>query len=220
MLIQKQVIQSTLEKNTVSLEVSGHIFFKDTPIKNAVVELVAHGPNGETLLNLGKTLSGPTGHFYFKNEVPLSFRGQDIGVHVCTYSTPSSFGKPFPIFFGAESFLFLPRQNSYDLGTIELPLAWSFCERPLLFSGKVKEKKNEDRVSSGKIAQLQTPNGYILAETPVSIDGSYHLYTYGDGRIPEYTKLLICICEKNKIFSSVEIFVDPFTHVYRHDIEI
>ncbi len=220
MLIQKQEKQSALEKLNVSLEISGHIFFENTPIKNAVIEFVTSGPNGETLLALGKTLSGPTGHFYFKKEVPLSLRGQDIGVHICTYSTPSSFGKPFPIFFGTERFVFLPRQNAYDLGAIQLPLSWSFCERPLLFSGKVKENRDTECISSGKIAQLQTPPGYILAETPVSIDGSYHLYTYGDGRLPEHTKLLICICEKNKVLSSVELYVDPFVHTYQQDLEI
>jgi len=220
MLILKQEKQLSAEKLTVSLEVSGNVLFKDTPIKNAVIELVVHGLNGETLLNLGKTLSGPTGHFYFKNDIPLSFRGRDIGIRICTYSTPSSFGKPFPIFFGAESFLFLPHQNTYDLGKIQLPLGWSFCERPLFFSGKVKEKNNEDGVSSGKIAQLQTSNGYILAQTPVSIDGSYHIYTYGDGRIPEYAKLVIGICDKGKVFSSAEVFVEPFTHAYERDVEI
>ncbi len=80
MLILKQEKQSSIEKLTVSLEVSGTVLFKDTPIKNSVIELVVHGLNGETLLNLGKTLSGPTGHFYFRNDIPLSFRGRDIGV--------------------------------------------------------------------------------------------------------------------------------------------
>lgn len=220
MLILKQEKQSSVEKLTANLEVSGTVLFKDAPIKNAVIELVVHGLNGETLLNLGKTLSGPTGHFYFRNDIPLSFRGRDIGVRICTYSTPSSFGKPFPIFFGAESFLFLPHQNTYELGKIQLPLGWSFCERPLFFCGRVKEKNNQDGVSSGKMAQLQTSNGYILAETPVSIDGSYHIYTYGDGRIPEYAKLLVCICDKGKTLSKTEVFADPFTNVYGKDIEI
>ncbi|MFA6378663.1 MAG: hypothetical protein WCX16_02645 [Candidatus Omnitrophota bacterium] len=220
MPILKQEQQATIEKLTVGLEVSGHVLFKDTPIKNAIIELIVHGLNGETLLNLGKTLSGPTGHFYFKSDIPLSFRGRDIGVRICAYSTPSSFGKPFPIFFGAESFLFLPHQNAYDLGKIQLPLGWSFCERPLFFSGKIKEKNNADGISSKKIAQLQTPNGYVLAETPVSIDGSYHIYTYGDGRIPEYAKLVICICQKDKTLSATELFVEPFTHAYEQDIEI
>jgi len=220
MLILKQEQQSSIEKLTVKLEVSGNILFKDIPIKNAVVELVIHGLNGETLLNLGKTLSGPTGHFYFTGNVPLSLRGRDVGIRICTYSTPSTFGKPFPIFFGAESFLLLPHQDSYDLGKIQLPLGWSFCERPLFFCGRVKDKNNEEGISSGKIAQLQTYAGYVLAETPVSIDGSYHIYTYGDGRIPEYAKLIICLCEKGKVLSSAEILADPFTHVYEHDVEI
>jgi hypothetical protein len=219
-LIQRNEKQTVAQKLTTSLEISGNILFTNIPIKNAVIELIVHGINGEVMLNVGKTLSGPTGHFYFKRDIPLPFRGQDIGIRVCVYSTPSAFGKPFPIFFGAETFLLLPSQRTYDLGNILLPLAWSFCERPLIFSGEITKKDHEEYILSGKTAQLQTPHGYVLAETPVSIDGTYQIYTYGDGRIPEYTKLMICILEKGKMCSSTKFFINPFTHVYKHDLEI
>jgi len=217
---KKLLIATPEEKLSVNLEISGSILFRNVPIKNALIEFIVHGVNGETLLNLGKTFTASNGHFYFSQKIPLSFRGQDVGVRVCVYSTPSVHGKPFPIFFGSESFLLSPCRNVYDLGGIYLQLAWSFCERPLFFVGKVLKKNHDESVLTGKIVQIRTPNGHVLAEAAISIDGSYHIYTYADGRVPEYTKILLCVVDKGRTLSELENFINPLDYIYETNIEI
>lgn len=215
---ENQLAAFVAKMMTVDLEVSGNILFENTPVRDAVVEFVVRGTNGETLLALGKTLTGVNGHFYFKDRVPASCRGNYVGVRICAYSTPSSFGKPFPIFFGVETFAFSPQQNTYLLGDIRLPLTWSFCERPLFFLGKVVQKGRDESLFTGKKVQWQMPSGYILAETLVGIDGSYHLYTYGDGRLPDSVTTLLCIKDNDKTLQRVEVPLSPSQYVYTQNI--
>ncbi len=217
---KKLLTTSSEEKMSVDLEISGQILFRNVPIKNALIEFVVHGANGETLLNLGKTFTASNGHFFFSQKIPLSYRGQDIGVRICVYSTPSIHGKPFPIFFGSESFLLSPCRNTYDLGGIYLQLAWSFCERPLFFVGKVFKRNHDESVLTGKVVQVRTPNGHVIAEAPISIDGSYHIYTYADGRLPEYTKVMLCVIDKGRTLKEVENLIDPLEYIYEASLEI
>lgn len=202
----------------VPVVIRGNVLFEGTPLKNAVVEFNCEGANGQALYQLGKAYTALNGHFYIRKKVPLGSIGKQIGARVCIYSTPRPNVKPFPIFFGTKSFSFMSQQKDYDLLDINLRLGLSFCERPLIFKGQIISTHDNEFLFTQQTVKLFKQDGTILSETPVDIDGSYCIYTYGDGVMSMREELIIEVSSGHRA-AITNILVEPDVHVYQKDIE-
>jgi len=212
--------QSPLPETGVKIPVviHGNVFFEGTPLKNAVLEFNCEGAHGQTLYHLGKAYTALNGHFYTRERISLDAVGRQIGARICVYSTPGPNSKPFPIFFGSKNFSLAPQQKDYDLLDINLHLGLSFCERPLVFKGQIISSHDNEFLFTQQTVKLFKQNGTILSSTPVDIDGTYCIYTYGDGVIGMREELIIEVASGHRATID-NVFVEPDIHVYQKDIK-
>ncbi|MDP8266532.1 MAG: hypothetical protein P9M07_06255 [Candidatus Aceula meridiana] len=210
--------QLSEERTKLPVIIHGNILFENIPLKNAVIEFNYEGTHGQTLYRIGKTYTGLNGHFYAQEKISQNAIAKQIGARICIYSTPGPNAKPFPIFFGSKNFAFVPEQRDYNLLDINLHLGLCFCERPLVFKGQIISRHDNEFLFTQQTVRLFKQNGTILSETPVDIDGSYCIYTYGDGIIGMREELIIEVSTGHRAAID-NVFVEPSSHVYQKNIK-